>query len=140
MEKTARCPGGEKKAQDPVKSLAVIVLIFFRSEKVQNESSPKFLSVRPGFSPEFSSEFPPHLLRIFRALFPRKRRPQKIHKKIPCHYSMPNPQANANKLFTQFFWRGGKVKLFSFPISEGKNPKQLISGENVFRERGPGRP
>ena len=82
----------------------------FRSEKLQNEScSRNFRIFGLIFSRIFLRIFP-KFSRIVRALFPRKRRPEKIHNKKRRPFSMPNPQANTTKIFTRIFWRAGKVK------------------------------
>ena len=70
-----------------------------RSEKLQNESSPNFSNFRPGFSPEFSSELSPKFSRIFRALFPSKRRPQINHQKSSPFFNTKSP-AKHDKIFT----------------------------------------
>ena len=75
----------------------------YRSEKLQNESSPNFLNCRPGFCPEFCSGFSPKFSRIFRASFRRRRRPENVHQTSPP-FSMQNSEANT------FFWRAGKVR------------------------------
>ena len=68
-----------------------------RSEKWQNESSPNF------------SNFCPQIcLRNFRASFPRKRRPEKIHQKSPPFFNAKFP-GKYEKIFTKCFWRAGKV-------------------------------
>ena len=86
---------------------------FLRSEKLQNESFPNFWNFRPGFFPEFCSEFPPKFSRTFRASFHGRRRPEKFTKN-PRHFSMQNSQANTKKKFTKFFWRAGKVRISSW--------------------------
>ena len=76
-----------------------------KSEKLQNENSPNYSNFRP----QFSSELSPNFSRIFRALFPRKRRPQKIHPKSHAFFQCQNPQAHTKKMFTKSFWRADKV-------------------------------
>ena len=62
-------------------------LEFFRSGKLQNESSPKFSNFRP----EFCSEFSPNFSRGFRASFRGKRRPEKIHQKSLAFFNAKFP-------------------------------------------------
>ena len=60
----------------------------FGSERVQNEKSPNFSNFRP----EFCSEFSPKISRIFFcAIFPGKRRTQKIHQKSPPFFNAKSP-------------------------------------------------
>ena len=67
------------------------------------------------FVSDFRPNLPPNFSRIFRALFPRKRRPQK--KKItknPRQLSVRNPQAGMKKRFTKFVWWGGRATFCTF--------------------------
>ena len=58
---------------------------------MQNEKFPNFSNFRPEFLSEFCSEFSPNFSRIFRALFPGKRRPPKIHQKSPPFFNAKSP-------------------------------------------------
>ena len=78
---------------------------FFRSEKSQNESSPNFSKFWPGFCPEFLSAFPPNVLRIFRASFRGKRRPEKIHQKSPPFFNAKFPGKYGKKIPKMFLER-----------------------------------
>ena len=89
----------------------------FRSEKLQDKSSPNFSNVCPGFCPEFGSEFSPIFSRIFRASFCGKRRPERIHQKSPPFFNAKFPGGN-EKIFTTVFWRAGKVTFFPLPPME----------------------
>ena len=86
---------------------------YFRSEKLQNESSPIFSNFRPEFCPRI-------LLRIFPEFFEElscfvswETETRKNSPKIPAFFQMQNSQANTKKIFTKCFWRAGTVKLFS---------------------------
>ena len=75
-----------------------------RPEKSQNESSPNFSNLCPGFCPEFLSEFSPNFLRSFRASFRGKRRPEKIHQKSPPFFNAKFPGKyvkNIHKMFLE---------------------------------------
>ena len=68
------------------------------------------------FVPNFAPNFAPNFPRIFRGLFVLRLvgdGDQKKFTKNPRHFSMQNPQANTEKLFTKCFWRGGKVTYYS---------------------------
>ena len=67
---------------------AHLVLRCFGLKKSQNESSPNSSNIHP----ELCSEFSPNFLRIFRALFPEKRRPLKIHHTIPTIFQCQIPR------------------------------------------------
>ena len=55
---------------------------------------------------------------------------QKKFTKNPRHFSMQNSQANANKIFTNFFWRAGKItKERSFYPSQNQNSLGGTSAE-----------
>ena len=81
------CPG-------MVRGLSWLILCLFlvRTEKLQNESFPNFWNFRPGFCPEFCSEFSPNFSRTFRASFRGRRRPEKIHQKIPAIFQCKIPR------------------------------------------------
>ena len=74
----------------------------FRSEKLQNESSPNFSNFRPEFCPEFCSEFSPNFSRIFRASFRGKRRPEKIHQKSPPFFNAKFPGEHEKNIHKHF--------------------------------------
>ena len=80
-----------------------------RSEKLQNESSPKFSNFCPEFCQEFCSEFSPNFSRSFRASFRGKRRQEKIHQKSPPFFNAKFPGRYEKKIH-YLFWRAGKVK------------------------------
>ena len=88
-----------------------ILIIFFRSEKWQNESSPNFSNFVPEFPPEFCSEFSPNFSRSFRALFPRQRRPDKIHQKSPPFFNAKFP-GNYGKNIHKIFLESRQSKYF----------------------------
>ena len=85
----------------------------FRSEKLQNESSPNFWKF---FFLDFAPNFAPNFPRIFPGFFVLRfvgNGDQKNFTKNPRHFSMQNSQANTKKIFTKFIWRAGKVKKFA---------------------------
>ena len=64
------------------------------------------------FVPNFAPNFAPNFSRIFRRVFVLRfvgDGEQKKFTKNPRHFSMQNSQANTKKIFTEFFWRAGKV-------------------------------
>ena len=72
----------------------------FRSEKLQNESSPNFSNFRP----EFCSEFSPNFSRTFRASFRGRRRPEKFHRKSPPFFNAKFPckhEKNIHKILLE---------------------------------------
>ena len=94
-------------------SLCLLVL-FFRSGKLQNESSPNFSIFCPEFCPEFCSEFSPNFSWTFRALFRGRRRPEKIHQKSPPFFNAKFPgkhEKNIHKILLE-----SRQSNFSFPI------------------------
>ena len=50
---------------------------------------------------------------------------QKKITKNPLHFSMQNSQANTKKIFTKFFWRGGKV---TFSLSGSIKSTYVVRG------------
>ena len=103
---------------------------------LKNESSPNFLNVCPEFPPEFCSENSPNFSKNFRASFPRKQRPEKIHQN-PCPFAMQNSQANTKKIFTKCFWRAGKVTIHQvFTLSSYHSLRPW----EQWRDLGTGRP
>ena len=78
---------------------------FFRSEKLQNESSPNFSNFRPEFCPEFCPEFSPKFL-SFRASSCRKRRLEKIHQKSPQFFDAKLPGKFEEKIHNIFLENG----------------------------------
>ena len=69
---------------------------FFLGQKGCRTKSPWIFRI-------FAPNFAPKLSRVFRALFPWKRRPGKIHR----HFSMPNAQTKWKNKFKKVFWRAG---------------------------------
>ena len=113
-----------------------------RSGKLQNESFPNFSNFRPESCPEFCSEFSPNFSRTFRASFRGRRRPEKFTKN-PRHFSMQNSQANTKKIFTNFFWRAGRVtrkrKSFSSSLWFGSVRLRVRTQFRVFGSDGSSR-
>ena len=134
--------------------------VFFkivRSEKSQNESSPNFSNVCPGFYPGFLSEFFPNFLRIFRASFRGKRRPEKIHQKSPPFFNAKFPGKYGKKIHKMFLerrqsknWGGSQVselcaavsgrldvgiqsKFLEIMCSQGAG-QNVLTGPQVIRE------
>ena len=52
---------------------------------------------------------------------------------------MQNSQANTKKIFTKFFWRAGKVKLFSKNEMRKLDIFQVASNVSLVAEAGCGR-
>ena len=72
------------------------------------------------FVPNFAPNFAPNFLRIFWEVFVLRvvgNGDQKKFTKNPRHVSMQNSQANTKKIFTNIFWRGGKVMDYQNPRS-----------------------
>ena len=66
------------------------------------------------FPSDFALNFPRFFFsRIFRALFPRKRRPQKIHQKSPPFFNAKSP-GECEKIFTRFSGEQAKQKKTNF--------------------------
>ena len=73
------------------------------------------------FAPKASPECCPKLLRIFCALFPGKRRPQKVYQNsLP--FFIVKSQVNPKKRFTKAFWRAGKGRSFCYSKAQLRNP------------------
>ena len=78
--------------------------VFFRSGKLQSESSSNFSNFCPEFCPEFLSEFSPNFLKSFRASFCGKRKPEKIHQKSLPFFNAKFPgkhEKNIHKMFLE---------------------------------------
>ena len=76
----------------------------FRSEKLQNESSPNFSNFRPEFSSKLSPSF---FRRNFQALFPGTET-TKNSPKILALFQCQIPRQIRKNIFTTFFWRAGQ--------------------------------
>ena len=79
-------------------------------QMAQNEKSPNFSNFCTGFFSEFCSDFSPNFLRIFRALFPGKRRPLKIHQEAPPFFNAKSLAGKVKEKITKVSWRAGKLR------------------------------
>ena len=70
----------------------------FLAGKLRGESLPNFSNIHPEFCPEFRSEFSMNFWGIFRALFPGKRRPLKIHQNSPPFFNAKSPDKFEEKI------------------------------------------
>ena len=94
----------------------VVFVHFFRSEKLQNESSPNFSNFCPEFCPEFCSELSPKFSRIFSASFRGKRRPEKFHQKSPPFFNAKFPGKHEKKNIHKNFLESRQSNIFVFAL------------------------
>ena len=108
----------------------------FRSEKLQNKSSPNFSNFRPEFCPGFCSEFSPKFSRIYRASFGGKRRPEKIHQKSPPFFNKKfrgKYEKNIHKIFLES--RQSKKVLCAFSVRSFLSLLQRLRAWLFFSDR-----
>ena len=105
----------------------------FRSEKLQNESSPNFSNFRPEFCPEFCFEFSPSFSRSFRASFRAKRRPEKIHQKSPPFFNVKFPGKHEKIIHKMFL--GSRHSNFSNSRAPKSQNLTILEDRNLLKLR-----
>ena len=106
---------------------AITLLDFFRSQKLQNETSPNFSNFRAEFCPEFCSEFCPNFSRSSRASFRGKQRPEKNHQKSPQFFNANFPGKFEEKIHKSFLESGQSNTFPSAPDSIFESVKRTLS-------------
>ena len=90
------------------------------------------------FAPNFAPNFPRIFQRFFVLHFVGNGH-QKKFTKNPRHFSMQNSRANTEKIFTKFFWRAGKVKVYNVQMHAAVLGDRLPEGTQTPL-LGPGSP
>ena len=116
---------------NPSKPLALarstLVGVVWFDQKRCRTKSPRIFRL---FDPNVAPEKAPNFLRIIQGLFVLCFLGNRDHKKFtknPCHFSMPNPQANSKKNSTKVFWRAGKVTFGAATSCKGPKIEKLHS-------------
>ena len=130
---------GTKNANRRFEAICSKVMRIVRSEKLQNESFPKFSNIRPELCPEFCSEFSPEIFEDFSCFVSWETETRKIHQKSPPFFNAKFPGKH-EKIFTKLFWRARLARIGFSSANRFARIDSCKSPRFALRIAGPSKP